>query len=170
MKNAMGVSRTQSLFLEESYQDQTAVYYTLSPHDSETKGVPSIYRLYLEMGDPEEYLFADTYFLGMDHWRKICESPFFQPHLERMREDLRKKIKSESLYRIRKEAEDPTSKNYFAALKYLSDGGYLEKNTKGRPSKAAVAAETKKQAEARTELDAILERMEIPPQTSKEVN
>lgn len=168
MRGDNGVMRTQSLFLEESYGDQSAVCYTLSPFD---KGkIPSIYQLYVDFGDPDEFTFANTYFLGMDHWRKICEAPFFAPHLEKMRADLRLKIKSEALYRIRKEAEDPESKNYFAALKYLSDGGYEEKAKKGRPSKAAVAAEAKKQAAVKSELDEILSRMEVSPQTSKEMN
>lgn len=170
MRGDNGVMRTQSLFLEESYGDQSAVTYTLSPFDHEERGLPSIYKLYLDLADPDEFIFANTYFLGMDHWRKICEAPFFAPHLEKMRADLRLKIKSEALVSIKKEAGNPDSKNYFAALKYLSDGGYEEKAKKGRPSKAAVAAETKKQAAERSELDDMLNRMQTPEQTSKELN
>ena len=174
MKTHNGIFRTQSLFLEESYTDQTNVCYCLATQDSVTKGYPSIYRLYIELADPDEFLFATTYFLDMDHWRKITESNFFKPHIERMRADLRLKIKSQALLRIQEEARDPQSKHYFVALKYLADGAYIEKAGKGRPSAAAVKSEMKKQAGLKTELDQILDRLDVPNQTSgqisKEVN
>lgn len=161
MLTSTNVMKTQALFLETSYNDQSSVYYVLSPFDNHEKGFPSIYRLYLEMEDTEEFLFAETYFLGMDHWRKICEAPFFKPYLARMREDLEKKIKSRAMQQIIAETSNPDSKNYFAALKWLAEKGYKEKATKGRPSKAEVQKAAKEKAEESSELLEIQERLGI---------
>jgi len=161
------VMKTQGLFLETSYADQSSVYYCLSPFDNTEKGLPSIYRLYLEMGDLEEYTFAETYFLGMDHWRKICEAPFFKPYLERMRGDLEKKIKSEAVRKIIAETTNPDSKNYFQSLKWLAEKGYKEKAQKGRPSKAEVERAAREEADSRLELSDIVERLDIKP---REIN
>ena len=165
--------RTRALFLEPSYKMQDYVQYVLSPYDHPTRGIPSIYRLYIEMEDLAEFDFANTYFLGMDHWRRICECEWFKPYLEEMRGDLQLKLKSRALARIKQEAEKEDSKNYFQSLKYLADKGYIEKDKKGRPSKAQVEAEAKKQASNKTELDDIMDRMDIPNTplpTNKELN
>lgn len=167
MLTSTNVMKTQALFLETSYADQSSVYYVLSPFDNPEKGYPSIYRLYIEMGDLEEYEFANTYFLGMDHWRKICESPFFKPHLEKMRGDLEKKLKSEAMRKIIAETSNPDSKNYFQSLKWLAEKGYKEKAQKGRPSKAQVDRAAREEADSRLELRDIVERLQIEP---KELN
>lgn len=161
MLTSTKVMKTQALFLETSYADQSSVYYVLSPFDNHEKGFPSIYRLYLEMGDLEEFTFAETYFLGMDHWRKICESPFFKPYLEKMRGDLEKKIKSEAIRKILAETNNPDSKNYFQSLKWLAEKGYKEKAQRGRPSKAQVERAAREEADAQMELKDILGRLEI---------
>lgn len=169
--------RTRALFLEPSYKMQDHVQYVLSPYDHPTRRgpdgsfIPSIYRLYIEMEDLAEFDFANTYFLGMEHWRKLCGMEWFKPYLEEMRGDLQLKLKSRALARIKQEAEKEDSKNYFQSLKYLADKGYIEKDKKGRPTKAQVAAEAKKQAENKSDLDAMMERMDlIPTQTSKDLN
>lgn len=155
------VLRTKALFLEESYENQDFVCFVLSPHHNTERGIPSLYRLYLEMEDLEEFDFAETYFLGMHHWRKICECSWFKPHLKQMRADLEKKIKSRSLSRIISESSNSESKNYFQALKYLADKGYKEKAEKGRPSKNEVDRAAKEHAEDKSELQEIYERLGI---------
>jgi hypothetical protein len=155
------VLRTKALFLEESYENQENVCFVLSPHHNEERGLPSLYRLYLELEDLEEYTFAETYFLGMHHWRKLCECPWFKPHLKLMRADLEKKIKSRALSQMLKETQNPDSKNYFQALKYLADKGYKEKAEKGRPSKEQVSAAAKEEAKQVDELQEIYERLGI---------
>lgn len=182
MLGSNGHFKTQALFLETSYNDQSSVYYTLSPFPKTTKNpitgsegthLPSIYQLYLDLEDVEEFLFAATYFLGMEHWRRVCEAPFFQPHLRKMREDLEKKIKSRAMQQIIAESSNKDSKNYFSALKWLAEKGYKEKAQKGRPSKAEVNRAAKESAEEKSELLEIQERLgiSIPPLPSaKELN
>ena len=128
--------RTKSLFLETSYLDKSHVMYVLSPVAREN--LPSIYQLFLETEDPTEFKFANTYFDGMEHWRRICDSEWFKPFLEAMRSDLRLKIKQKAIEGIKEEAYNPESKSRFSALKYLADGGYISKEEAkrvGRPNK-----------------------------------
>ena len=62
---------TQGLFLELSYADLRNAVYTLKDFDYEFKGKTyiSIKRLYLEIGDPTEYEFAQACFEGCDDRR-----------------------------------------------------------------------------------------------------
>lgn len=181
MLTPQNVMKTSALFIDECWgTDQSSCYYTLSPFHRyasdevpNTKaGYPSIYQLYLEMSDPTEFNFANTYFLGMDHWRKLEKAPFFKPHLEKMRSDLELKLKAEAVQRIREEATKESSKNYFQSLKWLAEKGYAEKAAKGRPSKAQVERAAKDQAEQNTELKDILGRLNLTKEKAdkKELN
>ncbi len=63
-----GIPYTQALFLELGYDVEAAVY-TLKEYDYTYQDTvyPSIKRLYLEMEDTTEYLFANEYFLSYNH-------------------------------------------------------------------------------------------------------
>jgi len=122
------IYRTKALFYEVSYADTTYAQYSLSVFDNPP--YVSLYRLYLEMEDTEEFEFANRYFLGMEHWRKLCECTWFKPLLKTMREDLQKKLKSRALRNLKESAQDPKSRSFFQANKYLADKGYLEENPK----------------------------------------
>lgn len=131
---------TRGLFLEPNWGRPNVKpeyqIYTLDTKDKD--GYISVYRVYMELMDPTEYKIATELFEGPHHWQRICECEWFQPFLEAMRRDLRSKIKSLAVEQIINEANDENSKNRFAALKYLADGGYIEKKAKapvGRPNK-----------------------------------
>src|SRR5574337_457896 len=89
MVDTNGIPLTQSLFLEMGYNTDYAMY-TLKDRNHEYKGVlyPSLKALYLEESDPTEYLFADKYLLGYQHWKRICRNKMLLPYVEEWREEL----------------------------------------------------------------------------------
>lgn len=124
---------TQSLFLEVGYSD--LAIYTLKDgdHQHNGKNYPSIKRLYLEMADPTEYKFANTYLLGWRHWIRITENKVLSPHVQEWREELEYKIRSEATRHMIESAKGGN----FQAIKWLTDRGWISRGA-GRPSKADI--------------------------------
>jgi hypothetical protein len=127
------------------------VKYTLKDFDHQ--GYPSLYRLYLEVSDPTEYTFATKHFYNYDHWMKVSQTRWMAPLVSKWRTELELKIRSAALARLIAEGKATTSKNSFQANKYLLEKGWLDKESKGRPSKEAVQAEAKRQAAELKTLD-----------------
>lgn len=128
---------TQSLFLEVDYNTDLAVY-TLKDYDHTYKGVvyPSLKLLYLAEGDPTEYLFADKYLLGWQHWKRICANKLLYRWIKDWREELEIKLRAEA---VRALINMTSSENgNFQAAKFLADRGW-DKNKVGRPSKEELA-------------------------------
>lgn len=128
------------LFYEKVNSDKTGVLYTLKDRDHE--GFPSLYRLYMEMEDPLEHKFSNTYLESWEHWTTLCECSWFKPYIDRWRLELELKIKSKALQSIREEAEAATTNSY-QANKFLLLGGWKEKedapkSRRGRPSKSEI--------------------------------
>jgi hypothetical protein len=130
------------------------VVYTLKDHDHE--GFPSLYRLYMEYNDPTEWTFANGCLENWQHWEKLLNCNWFKPYAERWRKELELRMKSEALARILSESKT-TSKESFAASKYLLEKGWEPKesfkNQRGRPSKD----EVKKAAQEIAQMDKRLE-------------
>ncbi len=101
----------------------------------------------MEIADPTEYRFAIECLDGLEHWEMLCACKWFETYVSRWRRELELKIRSQALLNIQAEANKPNSKNSFTANKFLIDGGWLPKSTKGRPSKADVSKAAKAQAE-----------------------
>lgn len=128
---------TRGLFLEESYEDQSAVLYSLRDHDHAR--YPSLYRKYLEMGDLTEINFAREYFEGWEHWQNVCQCNWFKPYIARWRHELELQLKAQALVEIRKVAENPDHKSSYEANKFLLNGTWKDKKDKvGRPSKEEI--------------------------------
>lgn len=121
-RNPSGARLTRALFHELTNQDSYTLY-TLK--DIDWKGYPSIFRLYMELGDLTEYVFANTYFESWDHWLQISSMKDFLPFVTRWREELKLKTTSEVLKEIKKEA----SKGSFQANKILLDYAERLENT-----------------------------------------
>ena len=142
-KNASGRRYTKALFFETIMDsDKSTAVYTLK--DQDHAGLPSLNRLYLELADPTEYLYATKYLEVWEHWQELCACVWFEPYVDRWRVELELKLKAEALARIKAEARS-TSKNAFTANKLLLDGGWIDKGSRapgkvGRPSTAAVKA------------------------------
>lgn len=142
-KASNGVPLTQGLFLEIGYPE-TAVYTTKdSDYEYNGKVLPSIKRLYLEMEDIGEYEFATTYFLGWDHWQRICNNKVLNMHVEQWRHELELKLRSRAIKQIMRKAH---TEQGIAAAKWIADKGW-DKPSAGRPSKEAIERETKIQSD-----------------------
>ena len=128
----------KGLFYETTLADKTSVSYTLKNEDHVVGDItyPSLYRLYLELEDTTEYVFANTYLFNWEHWERLVECNWFKPYLERWRKELELKLKAQSLARIKAIAKT-SSKETFMANKYLLERGWEPKDgqtKRGRPS------------------------------------
>lgn len=134
--DSTGRPLTQSLFLEIGYTDFAV--FTLKDQDFDYNGklLPSLKRLYLELEDPTEYEFANTYLLGWRHWKRMNENKILKKHFEEWREELEYRMRSKGVRSLLKSA---TNGN-FQAAKFFVDRGW-DKRQAGRPSKAELEKE-----------------------------
>ena len=141
--DSSGRPLTQSLFLELLYKPDVAVY-TLKDYDHtyEGKEFKSIKRLYLEMEDTTEYEFANTYFLGWDHWNRIVENKLLTDHVRSWREELELKLRARAVKQMMALADEGS----YQASKWLADRGW-DTRAAGRPTK--IEKEAHKAASAR---------------------
>ncbi len=156
LKSTNGIPLTQSLFLEIGYTDYAV--YTLKDEDYEYKGkvYPSLKRLYLEMEDVGEYLFASEHLLGWDQWRRLCENKQVAEHIEKWRYELELKLRSKAIIEIQLRAK---SEKGISAARWLAEKGW-DKRQAGRPSKAEVEREVKIQADLQSLYGDDLKRIE----------
>ena len=156
----MGAHITKGLFWELNEYDRSICLYTLKDEDHE--GLPSLYRLYMEMEDPTEWRFANEYLDGWSHWEKIVGSPWFKDHVTRWRKELDLKMRAKALTAIREEAEG-LGKNSFQANKYILEKGWVvnseTKSKRGRPTKDDIKKEAVRLAEESTAYDEDAERI-----------
>lgn len=135
-RNSNNVLYLKGLFLETAVDTRTAVY-TLK--DFDYNGYPSLYRLYMEAQDPTEYSFAMANLDGWEHWKKLMNSPFFTPYLDRWREELELKLESAGIERLLKECEKG-GPSALQAAKFLANKEWKKKKSgeparRGRPKK-----------------------------------
>lgn len=154
-KNINGVLFTKELFWELANNRDNAIY-TLKDEDHAWQGrvFPSLYRLYMEVGDITEYSFAVQHLYSWEHWKALSSAPFFQPFINKWREELEVRQRSEALANIMK-ASKGTTRDAFVASKYIAEGWDKPKAGRGRPTKDQVlsAAKTIAEDEKRTEKD-----------------
>ena len=138
-RSSIGSRYLKGLFYEEgSPLNKDSFLYTLK--DKDTKGYPSLYRLYMEKEDLTEWEFANEYLDGFEHWEMLCACNWFKPYVERWRRELELKLRARALSAIRDEATSE-SKNSYYANKFLLEGGWKEKSStsndrgRGRPKK-----------------------------------
>lgn len=146
-KNSQGLWLTRALFVdiathgrEEQLRsvEPSMAKFTLSTNDVTKFGktYPSLHRLYVEMEDTTEYLFATKYLGGWTHWKYLCSCNFFKEPLEAMREELSIKLKAKALEALQTIAGDPNDRRYLEANKFLlKDALDLPKKPVGRPAK-----------------------------------
>jgi hypothetical protein len=138
-KNASGAYLLRGLFYETTDSDKSTVVYTLKNESHE--GYPSLKQLYMEVGDPTEYRFAVGYLSGVEHWEKLCDCAWFKPYVKSWRRELELKFRAEALNTIKTIADNETSKDRFAANKFLLEKGWAkepEGRKAGRPSKQEI--------------------------------
>jgi hypothetical protein len=181
MKDSMGRYRVQSLFEGKGRgegDEADRPLYTLEEYDK--PGLPSFKKLYVDIGDPSEYLVAMRMLGSWEHWRRLTDSPWFRPYLQEARDELNAKIRSQAITKITVDAEGAFSEaTRLAANKFLATGGYLvetekevvkENAKRGRPSKEEIARRTKEILTEEGTIKADLERMTSAPKETRTVN
>lgn len=158
-RNGANTRLMKQLFFEECYgKDEKMAVYTLKDWDHQ--GYPSLYRLYMELGDLQEYDFAETYLDGYEHWERLCAAPWFKPYAERWRKELRLREQGKALRRIQMVAEAEGHKSAYEANKFILNGSWLNSgHSRGRPSKDEIKAEAERQVQADKELQEDAERI-----------
>ena len=159
-KNAQGVRYLKELFFETTLKDKSLVLYTLKDRDH--CGYPSLYLKYLLAADLTEYLFAQEYLEGWDHWEKLCKSEWFKPYLSRWRKELSLKLEAEILHRFALIAANPSAEGAFQANKILLDRIRKPATAlkRGRPTDDAIQAEIRHLASQERKVQDDLKRME----------
>ena len=155
-KDKMGRWRSLSMFWENRHPDYDPIF-TLKEEDH--KGLPSLYRLYMETEDPTEFKFAEAHLGGWTHWKSFKDAKWFKPHIEAWRAELKVRMESKRYHemkRVQSEAEY-NSPQYIQATKWLAEryGEAPAKPVKrGRPSKDEVKGHLKQEAQELSALDA----------------
>lgn len=154
--NSNGVRLLSSLFVETCRTPEATPVYTLS--DNDKPGYPSLYKLYMEVADPTEYVFATTHLHDWKHWIALSTADWFQPYVERWRSELELKIKSMALRRM---IDDSASggRDGQSAAKFILEKGWAPKNEKGRPSKQDIREAADRIASDGSQVDNDLERL-----------
>lgn len=159
-QNSMGTYYTKALFVEHSTpeSDWSLVRYTLRDQDVEKNGVtyPSVRRLFVELEDESEYLFATTYFASWKHYQKLLRCKWFICVIEDARQELQVRLASRNLQEIRKKAEQGN----LQANTYLLEQKHREKKSSvGRPTKARILEEANSLIDERDEVSDDLGRI-----------
>ena len=146
LKDSLGRFRTQSLFVEFK-NDQYPAPFTLKPYDH--RGRMSMYRKYMEIGDPTEYSQAIGLLGSWAHWQALCKAKWFKPYVTEWRNELRVKFESDRYREMAEVAEThPGTPVGVQASKWLAERYSSAKDLKrGRPSKAEKAAALKQATE-----------------------
>lgn len=158
MLDDQGKPLTQGLFLEVGYDEKYAVY-TLKDYDHtwNDKLYPSLKKLYLQMMDPTEYLFAEKHLVSWNQWQRLLANKLIRKHIDEWREELKMKMKSMG---IREMIGLATSENgNFQASKFLAECGW-DKRGAGRPSKEDVERAAAIEANIQEQFDNDVARLE----------
>jgi hypothetical protein len=133
-RSDMGQLKTLSLFVEHNY-DYSNALYSWGDTDVKNNGktYPSLKRLYMSTNDITEYEFAVKYFENWEHWQRMLQSPRILDMVEKWREELEIKMRSEAIRGIISESATD-SKSSYAAKRWLADRGWDVRKA-GAPSK-----------------------------------
>jgi hypothetical protein len=164
-KDSRGKFRTQSLFREMEIPGYPA-YYTLAADD-----IPpylSLKRLYLDMQDPTEYLFAESYLGGWIHFQSMYKNcKWFRDEVDEWREELKVRMTSDAIRHMIELVANPKARDSvrLAAAKYLAEQGWKtdvkSAPKRGRPSNAEVQGELQRAARQRAILEDDAERIGV---------
>lgn len=158
-KDSRGCYRTVSLFLELNRDDVEGKHKTFfTIKDRNYKGHTSLRKMYLDMGDTEEYRFAQKAFGSWDHWTKLCDLYWFKPIITEWRKELQLKHRSEQLHNMRELAKRNDAIGLAAARALLA---YNTPKSRGRPSKEELAGERKRALENSGDTQADAERLGV---------
>lgn len=155
------------IFYEMSDSDKSRVLYTLKPEDYTVDGktYPSLRRLYLEEADTSEYYFAEKYFGGYPHFRRLLSASWFLDYLSELREELALKIKADATRRIAEIAADKKDRGSLAANRAMLESVSPKKSSVGRPTKESIKREADQLFRDQSEIDSDLDRIKLSLET-----
>lgn len=155
-KDSQGKWLTQSLFLEFNYNEDAL--FTLDDQDKEYKGklYTSLKRVYLEEEDTTEYLFANKYFGGWNHWKRLRGNKAISKHIDEAKDELELKLRSQGIKQI---IEHSKGDKGYQAAKWLADHGWDTRKA-GRPSKSEVKGQLAQMAKEEDEYSADILRLD----------
>lgn len=147
-KDSLGRYRTSSLFYEYAIKGMTP-RWTIQDQSRKVGNVtyPSLKVLYMDMDHIpyNEFEFAEIHFGSWEHWNRISNDS--NKNLVAMftgwRIEMEVKLRAAALKQIIKEGKTGGA-SALAAAKYIAEKGYDKRA--GRPTKAAIAKETKVQS------------------------
>jgi len=151
MMDKRGAPRTISLFHEtfdHGVKDNYEPVFCLKHFDD--FGCISMHRLFMEDADPTGYTTCMRTVGSWKVWQRIWRNRELAPHLEAWKEELEVKLRAEAIIKMRK-SDTPS------AAQWLAKKGWEEKV--GRPTKAQIAREAKKEAEVLRVVDEDAERI-----------
>jgi hypothetical protein len=159
-KDVCGRWYTKSLFweTEEDAIGRRPVAAVFSLHQDKP-GLINARRTFVELGDPTGYKWAQKYLGDWQHWKALEKAKWFQAALIIWREELAAKVQAEALDTVREISKREGDKQALPAARFLATRGWEKGATRGRPSKAEVTGELKRQAEAASIEDEDLKRI-----------
>jgi len=166
LHNPAGIPKTQVLFREHKYQNEEALLTIAEDHHETEDGrmIWSIRKLYLDIADPTEHIFAKTVFGSWKHWLRMKGCKILREEFPKMQEELRAKLLSESISNITEIATNLSKpQQALQASKFLVEFYKPEKTkpatTRGRPSKEEVEGNLKEEARVSKELQEHMKRV-----------
>lgn len=108
------------------------------------EGYIDVRTTFIELEDPTGLLWAERYLGSWEHWKRLQEASWFATELSKWRDELDAIELSRAIKKIKELSQGDTSAALPAA-KYLAEKGWQK--ARGRPSKAEIAGELKKQVE-----------------------
>ncbi len=159
LKDSQGRFRTQSLFVEMKH-DKYAAPFTLKDYDH--RGRLSMYKKYMEIGDPTEYSQAIALLGSWQHWKVLTATQWFEPYVTRWRKELKVKFESERYREMEEVAKSHKgTPQGVAATRWLAERYTSAPSKRGRPSKAEKQAALKQDKEEEKLLAEEAERIGI---------
>ena len=140
-----GKYRTISLFVEtvRNGSDYEPVFFLKARKHNASTGIKSLYKIYMDCGDPTGYEAAMEALGSWEHWRVLREQDWFDTHITMWEEELIAKIKAQALKLTISISSDREDKRSLQASRYLLSEGWKVKKA-GRPSKADIENNNKR--------------------------
>lgn len=152
---------TTQLFVEPHRSGPLGVRFRpLFTLQEDVPGYLNARKLFIELDDPTGYLFATKYLAGWAHWEVLIKKKWFSDAVAIWRAELSAILEMKTLNVLRQIAEDPDHKSRFSAAQYLHKASRpAPKSTRGRPTKAEIDAELKKEVDSTSTAAEDAERM-----------
>lgn len=160
-KDSMGRWLRRELFIDAPINHSDGSRPPVFCLFGERPGLISAQKTFVQEGDPTGYRWAMKYLGAFEHWLRLLESNWFREALDIWQKELAAKEEAEMRAILREIAKDSDNKSQLAAAKYLNEQARLRDGSpkRGRPSKAEVDGELKKELDRRKADESDLERI-----------